>query len=211
MDREGRYTANPPTSFTDFRTGPPYPQAHNRRPQLHLEDPGGQRHDSDTEVLQSPRAKRPKPNENPNLFSTPSWPNGPQRLSRVPISAMGYDPARVPNQRGVVYQHHGNHGMMEPPPRSTPISGQFPPHTPSHVRPQNMDDLRLPPLQTKLPGPGSASLQQQQFHPQPQLQRNNSLISSQSVEAMVLTINSINLIWLCSSATRNHSISISWD
>lgn len=194
MDREGRYATDSPGAFNDFRTGPPYPQAHNRRPQLHIEEVGGQWHDSDTEVVHSPRAKRHRPNENPNPYPTPSWPNGPQRLSRVPMSAIAYEPTRIPNQRGVAYHHHGNHGMMEPPPRSTPMSGQFPPHTPSHVRPQNLDDLRLPPLQTKIPVPGSAQLQQHQFHPQPQLQRNNSLSNSQSVEAMVMTIPFLNKI-----------------
>ncbi|KFY21527.1 hypothetical protein V493_07340 [Pseudogymnoascus sp. VKM F-4281 (FW-2241)] len=194
MDREGHYTTASPTAFNAFRAGPPYPQTHNRRPQLHLEEVGSQWNNSETEVLHSPRAKRPRPNENTNPYPTPSWPNGPQRLSRVPISAMAYEAARIPNQRGVTYHHHGNHGMMEQTSRTTPVSGQFPPHTPGHVRPQNLDDLRLPPLQTKIPVPGSAQLQQHQFHPQPQLQRNSSLSNSQSVEAMVMTIPFLNKI-----------------
>ncbi|KAL5345872.1 slightly ste11-like protein [Pseudogymnoascus australis] len=194
MDREGRHTTDSQGPFTDFRTGPPYPPTHNRRPQLHLEEVGGQWHDSDTESIHSPRAKRPRPNENPNPYPTPSWPNGPQRLSRVPMSAIAYEPTRVPNQRGVAYHHHGNHGMMDPPPRSTPMSGQFPPHTPSHARPQNLEDLRLPPLQTKIPVPGTAQTQQHQFHQQPQIQRNSSLSNSQSVEAMVMTIPFLNKI-----------------
>ncbi|OBT69650.1 hypothetical protein VE03_00712 [Pseudogymnoascus sp. 23342-1-I1] len=194
MDREGRYTTDSPGPFADFRTGPPYPPAHNRRPQLQLEEVGGQWHDSDIESLHSPRAKRPRPNENPNPYPAPSWPNGPQRLSRVPMSAIAYEPTRISNQRGVAYHHHGNHGMMEPPPRSTPMSGQFPPHTPSHARPQNLDDLRLPPLQTKIPVPGSAQLQQHPFHPQAQILRNSSLSNAQSVEAMVMTIPFLNKI-----------------
>ncbi|OBT46559.1 hypothetical protein VE00_01805 [Pseudogymnoascus sp. WSF 3629] len=194
MVRDGRFTADSPGPFNDFRTGPPYPQTQNRRPQLHIEEAGGQWQDSDTEVLQSPRAKRHRPNDNPNPYPTPSWPNGPQRISRVPMSAVAYEPNRIPNQRVVAYHHHGNHGMMEPPPRSTPISGQFPPHTPSHVRPQNLDDLRLPPLQTKIPVPGSAQIQQHQFHAQQQLLRNSSLSNSQSVEAMVMTIPFLNKI-----------------
>ncbi|KFZ07230.1 hypothetical protein V501_06640 [Pseudogymnoascus sp. VKM F-4519 (FW-2642)] len=195
MDREGRYTTDSPGPFQDFRAGPPYPQPHNRRPQLHIEETGSQWHDSDTEVVQSPRAKRQRPNDNPNPnpYPTQSWPNGPQRISRVPMSAVAYEPARIPNQRVVAYHHHGNQGMMEPPPRSTPISGQFPPHTPSHVRPQNLDDLRLPPLQTKIPVPGSAQIQQHQFHAQQQLLR-NSISNSQSVEAMVMTIPFLNKI-----------------
>ncbi|KFY00005.1 hypothetical protein V490_01525 [Pseudogymnoascus sp. VKM F-3557] len=192
MDREGRFTADPPASFNDFRIGPPCPQAHNRRPQLRLEEVGGQWQDSDTEALQSPRAKRHRPNDNPNPYPTPSWPNGPQRVPRVPMTAMNYEAVRVPTQRGVVYQHHTSQGMMEPPPRSTPMSGQFPPHTASHVRPQNLDDLRLPPLQTKIPVPGSAQVQQHQIHPQ--LQRNSSLSNAQSVEAMVMTIPFLNKI-----------------
>ncbi|KFY14752.1 hypothetical protein V492_02435, partial [Pseudogymnoascus sp. VKM F-4246] len=194
MDREGRYTADSQGPFIEFRNGPPYPQAHNRRPQLHIEEVGAQWHDSDTEALQSPRAKRQRPNDNPNPYPNPSWPNGPQRISRVPTSVITYDPARFPNQRTVAYHHHGNHGMMEPP-RSTPINGKFPLHTPGHGRPQNLDDLRLPPLQTKIPVPGSAQVQQQQqFHPQTQLLRNNSQSNAQSVEAMVMTIPFLNKI-----------------
>lgn len=193
MDRKGRYTSDSPGTFNDFRAGPLYPQTHNRRPQLNIEEVGGQWHDSDSDAPHSPRAKRHRPNDNPNPYPTQSWPNGPQRISRVPMSAVSYEPIRIPNQRGVVYHHHSNHGMMEPPPRSVPMSGQFPPHTPSHVRPQNLDDLRLPPLQTKVPVPESVQVQQHQFQTQQQLLR-NSVSNAQSVEAMVMTIPFLNKI-----------------
>lgn len=183
MDIDRNYS-NPPPSSTP-RNSQIHFQPPQRRPPFPVDHHSGRPYrNDDSDMMQSPR-KRPRPNDLQSSYSSPgpAWFGGPQRLVRPPIVGPSYND----RPRGVIYQQHPNTGMMEPPPRPTPLTGQFPrPNTPGNMRPQNMDDLRLPPLQTQLSGPGQV--------PGQQPQRNNSLSHLRSIEAMVMTIPFLNKI-----------------
>jgi HMG box factor len=164
---------------------PQHPGMH-RRPQFLQMD--NFRRDDDVEMIQSPRIKRHRQNDgNPYLSPLSSWPGNAQRLGRPPISAVGYDEHRgpMPGPRNVMYQLQ-SHGIMNPPPRPSPLQDQNPHY--QGGKGQNFDEsLRLPPLQTQLHHAKSNSRPENQ-----RLMGSDS--QKRSIEAMVMTIPFINKI-----------------
>lgn len=147
-------------------------QLHHRPPYL---SDTSRRDDRDT--LQSPRAKRPRPDnlQNPYPSQSPAWANGPQ-------SATIRHPAYADRQ---VYARHSQTDRMEPPPL-TPNGIHFSqPNTTSHNR---LDDLRLPPLQTQVGTAASG------MTPTTAVRRNSSSSAARSIAAMVMSIPFLNKI-----------------
>jgi hypothetical protein len=139
------------------------------------------RDDMERMISPSPEQKRRRFVEGPGGYPIPSPYGAPQRISRPPISAVGYKDERRGTLSGLsTPKYHLNGSMMEPPPRPIPAMHQYSPPNATFD-----ESLRLPPLQTQIPGPGSSPRGAES-------QRMDS--QARSVEAMVMTIPHIHKI-----------------
>jgi hypothetical protein len=127
----------------------------------------------------SPEQKRRRYIEGPGGYPNPSAYGTPQRIGRPQVGYIDDRRGTLPGLGTPVY--HLNGGIMEPPPRLTPGMHQHSPRTAAFD-----ESLRLPPLQTQMPGSNSS----------PRRMEPHQRIDSQarSVEAMVMTIPHISKI-----------------
>ncbi|KAI9739482.1 MAG: hypothetical protein M1818_005170 [Claussenomyces sp. TS43310] len=168
----------PETSIHTPQTPPNHNQMHRRQQFSGPATVGMPNTPREDEIdLISPDVKRRRFNEGSHVYPPASLYGPPQLMGRPPpMSAVGY-PGRqpLPGPGHIVPNHQGS---MEPPPRPSPISQQYP----GRVNPFD-ESLRLPPLQTQLQKTGPSWPDTQQRESQ-----------ARSVEAMVMTIPYLNKI-----------------